>query len=296
MSSVQVVCFGEVLWDIFPTYKIIGGAPLNVGLRLKSFGVNAAMISSVGEDQNGREVIDHLKQHKMDHSYIQKDPDLPTGSVMVALDEQGTASYEIHKPVAWDHIQLTQANIELVSQADVFVFGSLVCREKNSRHTLVKLIDHANFKVFDVNLRAPYYKMSWVIELMKKADFIKMNDEELDEICVALGHEKITLEAQIAFIAKETNTEAICITRGGDGAVLFQDNKHFYNEGFRVIVEDTVGAGDSFLATLIKRLVLENCHPQTAIDHACAVGSLVASKRGANARLTSMEIEELMNS
>lgn len=296
MSDIQVTCFGEVLWDIFPTHKVIGGAPLNVALRFQSLGVDVAMISSVGDDQNGHGILKYLKDNSLESSYIQKDTDHPTGNVIVTLDENGSASYEIFKPVAWDNILLNTANIKLVSNSGVFVFGSLVCRESVSRKTLFKLIEQANYKVFDVNLRPPDYTMKIVLELMKKADFIKMNDEEIDEICEALGHEKIALEDQIAFIAKETNTKTICVTKGGEGAVLYQNNKFYYNHGYEVVVEDTVGAGDSFLATLITKLLLEKHDPQNAIDFACAVGSLVASKKGANASISALEIEKIMNS
>ncbi len=295
MSDVQVTCFGEVLWDIFPTHKVIGGAPLNVALRLQSLGVSVAMISSVGDDEIGNDVVEYLRQNSMELSYIQKDSNHPTGQVIVTLNENGSASYRIHKPVAWDTILLNKVNVELVSNSEVFVFGSLVCRESTSKETLFNLIEHANYKVFDANLRPPDYTMKLVNKLMQKADFIKMNDEEIDEICAELGHEKTSLEDQIAFIANDTDTKTICITKGSDGAVLYQNNTFYYNEGYKVVVEDTVGAGDSFLATLITKLLLQSWTPQKSIDYACAVGSLVASKKGANATIAPFEIEEMLN-
>lgn len=294
MNKVQVTCFGEILWDVFPTHKVIGGAPLNVALRLQSLGTHVEMISSIGDDENGKKVINFLGENALNTAYIQTDSVLDTGHVIVTLDSKGSASYEIFKPVAWDNIKMNFDNLELVSNSEIFVFGSLVCREMVSKETLFKLIEKANYKVFDVNLRRPDYSIDLILQLMKKADFIKMNDEELNEICQSLPNNVSTIEEQIELISKTTNTNAICVTKGGDGAVLFQNGQFFYNEGYKVIVEDTVGAGDSFLASLITKLLIEKNNPQYAIDFACAVGSLVASKKGANSEISSDEIAQLI--
>ncbi len=296
MSKVQVACFGEVLWDVFPTRKVIGGAPLNVALRLQSLGVDVAVISRIGDDDNGDKALNYFIDNEIIGSFVQKDKVLETGHVIVTLDDKGSASYEVSKPVAWDNIQVNQANLELVSNSQVFVFGSLACRENATKETLLKLIEKANYKIFDVNLRPPDYTVSLIIQLAQKADFIKMNDEELVQICTDIGSYAPTIEEQIQFISKETNTNTLCITKGSDGAVLFQNDKFYKNKGYKVIVEDTVGAGDSFLASLITKLLLENEEPQAAIDFACAVGSLVASKKGANPKITSEEIKVVLES
>lgn len=296
MRKVQVTCFGEVLWDLFPTHKVIGGAPLNVALRLQSLGVNIAMISSIGDDDNGKKAFDYMRENNLNTQFIQKDNKLKTGHVIVSLDDKGAASYEIFKPVAWDNIQVNQENLELVSNSKIFVFGSLACREDTSKESLYKLIEKTNYSVFDVNLRPPDYTIDLIFELMKKADFIKMNDEEMDEVCKALGSNTTTINNQIQFISKETSTNTICVTKGGDGAVLFQNNKFYNNNGYKVIVEDTVGAGDSFLASLITKLLVERKAPHEAIDFACTVGALVASKKGGNSKIAPEEIYRLLNS
>lgn len=294
MNNVQVTCFGEVLWDVFPTHKVIGGAPLNVALRLRSFGVEVAVISRIGEDENGKKAIDYFEENNMDTSFVQRDSNLDTGHVIVSLDNTGSASYEIFKPVAWDNIQFNKENMALVAKSDLLVFGSLACRESNSRNTLFKLLENANYKVFDVNLRKPDYTLELIHLLMNKADFIKMNDEELDDICSAFNCKATNIEEQIQCISRETNTNTICVTKGGDGAVLYINNVFYNNNGFKVVVEDTVGAGDSFLASLISKLLLEKLDPQKALDYACAVGSLVASKKGANSKISNLEITELL--
>ena len=288
----NVVCYGEVLWDVFPTHKKIGGAPLNVALRLNSFGVNANIISSVGNDQNGRELLEYVTENNLDASTIQINDQYQTGCVNVKLDEKGSASYEIAYPVAWDKIQLTNNSLESVKASDTFIFGSLACRDEISKNTLLKLLTHAKFKVFDVNLRPPYFSMDLILDLMKKADFIKCNDDELKEICTELRCSEHKMKDQIKFLSKETNTGKVCVTKGKDGAILLYDNNLYYNKSYPIKVVDTVGAGDSFLASLISKLLVGE-NPNEALDYACAVGALVASKKGANSKLTDAEISEI---
>ncbi|HMB99791.1 MAG TPA: PfkB family carbohydrate kinase, partial [Flavobacteriaceae bacterium] len=170
MSS--FTCFGEVLWDVFPDREKIGGAPLNVALRLKSYHNDVAIISSIGNDSLGKKLKNFINQNGLVSNCLQTDKDLSTGRVNVTLDHQGSASYEISQPVAWDNIQLSETSIERVKQSDVFIFGSLACRNSVSKQTLLELLDHAKFKVFDVNLRPPFYNLELLQELMRKVDFI----------------------------------------------------------------------------------------------------------------------------
>ncbi|KJD31392.1 carbohydrate kinase [Tamlana nanhaiensis] len=289
----NIVCFGEVLWDVFPTHKKIGGAPLNVALRLNAFGNLVNMISSVGNDSDGKQIIDYIEASGITSNYIQISDVYKTSHVNVVLNAQGAASYTIDFPCAWDDISLNNDAVETVKLADAFIFGSLVTRNDTSYKTLNNLLKYAKFKVFDVNLRPPHYTMTLLLELMEKADFIKFNDEELQEICEYFGFKSSNLEAQIAFITKKTNTSTVCVTLGGEGAIYFVNNKFYRSLGYKVTVQDTVGAGDSFLATLINE-ILNNTAPLSAINKACAVGALVASKDGANPKITSADIEYLM--
>lgn len=286
----NIVCFGEVLWDVFPTYKKIGGAPLNVALRLNSFDNAVTMISSVGDDALGVDLLKYLEDIGFDKSFIQINKEFKTSKVLVSLDETGSANYSIEFPCAWDNIYLDDKFLDVVKYADAFVFGSLVSRNTVSYNTLLQLLDVAKFKVFDVNLRPPHYKIAVLFELMQKANFIKFNDDELFEICKELNFNSNDLQKNIEFISKETNTEAICVTLGGDGAILFQGKKFYRNNGYKVKVIDTVGAGDSFLATLIHQ-TLRNGKPSEALNYSCVVGAIVASKSGANPKVTSSEID-----
>lgn len=290
----KVVCFGEVLWDIFPTHEKIGGAPLNVANRLSSFGHNVAMVSAIGQDEYGQKIIAYLNENKVNTENIQIKKEFQTGKVNVMLNEKGSASYDIKYPRAWDKIRFTEGARNIVLNADAFVFGSLVARDETSRNTLYQLIEFAKYKIFDLNLREPYYTTEVLVYLMEKADFIKFNDDELFEVCKTLGSKYNSLEQNIKFIAEKTKTTQVCVTKGPHGAVLLYNDKLFYNSGFQIKVKDTVGAGDSFLGSLTSQL-LKKENPQKAIDFACAVGALVAQSEGANPNITKKEINEFLN-
>lgn len=289
----KFTCFGEVLWDIFPDHEKIGGAPLNVALRLNSFDGPVAMISAVGNDDLGRELIKFLDQNNLTSEFVQIDNEHPTGKVNVTLDAKGSATYEIKYPASWDFIGLNDKNLKLVQNSKVFIYGSLICRNAVSKQTLYKLIEHANFKVFDVNLRAPFYSFELLHELMLKADFVKFNDEELDLIAKNLKSGYDTIENNVAFIAQKFNLSHICVTRGGDGAVLWINGQFYFNSGYSITVKDTVGAGDSFLASLVYKIINKE-HPQDALNFACAVGALVAGSEGANPKISIEEIKRMI--
>jgi len=293
LFKVKAVTFGEVLWDVFPTHKKIGGAPLNVALRMKSFGAESSIISKVGSDVEGEEIISFLSENGIDTDILQISEEYKTGMVNVMINEKGNASYDILYPSAWDKIRLNEDIKNKVSDADVFIFGSLICRDEESRSTLNALLEIAKYKVFDTNLRAPYYTTDVLIELMMKADFIKLNDEELFEISKKMDSPYNSFEQNIKFIADKTNTKQVCVTKGAFGAVLYYNEKFYYNSGYFIKVVDTVGAGDSFLASLIVRL-LKGKSPQKSLNYACAIGALVAGEEGANPKITAEVIRDYM--
>lgn len=292
-KNLKAVAYGEVLWDIFGNEKKIGGAPLNVALRMKTLGCEVGIISCVGKDENGKTIINHIKNLGLETDAIIKSENFQTGLVNVTLNERGSASYEIAYPSAWDKITLNNIAKNLVSEADVLIYGSLVCRDQISRQSLEELLAMKVYKVFDVNLRKPHYNYKILEQLMHSANFIKFNDEELLEIASAMNSPFESLEENMNFIAKKTNVTAMCVTRGKHGAILMWEGQLYKNEGYPVIVSDTVGAGDSFLATLITSLLMDKA-PQAAIDFACAIGALVAEAPGANPEISLSAIEKLM--
>jgi fructokinase len=289
----RAICFGEILYDVFPESERIGGAPLNVGSRLSGLGIQTEMISKVGDDEKGEKLISYLKAKNIKTENIAKDTDYATGVVNVTLSASGSATYEIAHPVAWDKIEISDAMKTEVKKADAFIFGSLVCRDEVSRNTLFHLLPEAKYRVFDINLRPPFYEKEVLVKLMNQADFIKFNDDELFEIAEMIGSPYNSIEQNLQYLSEETNTPTICITKGRHGAVLLKEGKRFYNSGFKVKVKDTVGAGDSFLASLIAGL-LKDEDPQSTLDFACAMGALVAGEEGANPEIKIDKINKFL--
>lgn len=290
-KKINAVSFGEVLFDVFGLEKKIGGAPLNLALRTASFGFPVTMISSVGNDEDGRVICDYMKDNQLTTDGIIITPDQNTGNVQVTINERGSASYEIKFPSAWDFIEVHEETRDAVQNADVFFYGSLACRNDVSQKTLFSLLacNRKMFKVFDVNLRKPFYNIEVLERLMAEADFIKFNDEEILEIASGLGFNSVRLEENIQFISQKTNTPSVCVTLGKHGSLLLWDGKIYQHSGYPVKVSDTVGAGDSFLASLIAKL-LSNKDPDEALDFASAVGAIVASKVGANPTISEADI------
>ena len=289
----RVVSFGEILWDKLPSGKVPGGAPLNFAYRLNSFQNSLSIISKVGDDSLGKKLSEFLNKNGLDTEHIQISKIYKTGEVNVSIDKNGIADYDILNPVAWDDVSLNLKNIDLTKNSSVFVFGSLICRNVTSRETLKELLKIAPFKLFDVNLRSPYYNMNLIEELMLSSDFIKFNYEEIEEISTIYINKKATLENMIEIISEKTKTKNICVTMGEKGACYYTNNSFYYQDGFKINVLDTVGAGDSFLATLVEG-ILNKTKPQEILKKACAVAALVASKEGATPTVSMTEINDLL--
>jgi len=278
MKKNKIVCFGEILWDVFPTHKVAGGAPLNLSFHAKNLGLNTQLISAVGEDKLGEDLMDFLSKNNIPTDFISKSQTSPTGTVEVVLDKNGNAKYDIKKNVAWDNLYADENKLNVVSNADVLIFGSLACREKNNLEVLLQLIEKAQRTVFDVNLRAPFYQQSVIEQLLHKADIVKMNDEELEEI-IGWYNIKESMEEHMTFLIEKFKIDTLVVTAGKDGAYCMHDGLLSKQKGFPVKVIDTVGSGDSFLAALIFK-ILDGYSWQESMQFACATGSLVATKSG----------------
>ncbi|MDO4230590.1 MAG: carbohydrate kinase [Lautropia sp.] len=293
-TIMKVTSFGEVLWDDLPTGKLLGGAPLNVLVRLRSLGSECSIISARGNDANGTELLSQIEARDVDTSLLQVCPDQPTSLVKVTLNQQGSASYDIVYPCAWDRIQVDPAALQRVRESDAFLFGSLCTRDEVSRKTLEQLLPAARFRVFDVNLRKPHYKPERVLELMKQAHLVKLNDDELYELASFAGSKYRGTDQNIRFLTEYTGVRQICVTLGSHGAVYVDHGKFYYSTGYRIDVVDTIGAGDSFLAGLLYKL-LNRIPPQESLNFACALGAMVASRRGPTPEISAREIDQFMH-
>jgi fructokinase len=275
-----VTTIGEILWDVFATGKKPGGSSMNVALHLHKQNINAQFISAVGDDENGKQLIEFLKENHFATDLIQFN-ELPTSTVEVTLDEQQQASYKIVEPVAWDAIELSDNLISSVQNADAFVYCSLTCRNETSKNTILSLLKIAKLKVFDINLREPFYNIETLKLLLSEANILKVNEHELAYLNSELKLTGNTDEQLLKQLNKLFQIEIICLTLGEKGAYVLQQNNLYQHKGYQVKVADTVGAGDSFLATFIASYL--NGYPMdTILDRACKVGAFVASQAGAN--------------
>ena len=290
MTSPSIVCFGEVLWDKLPSGKIAGGAPMNVAYHANNFGLKSKMISRVGNDDLGKELLAFLKEKGVSTDLIQTDHTFQTGVVNVTLDEKGSPSYEIVEPVAWDYIHPDETAQKAVKNAAALVFGSLACRTERTKKTLLELLGMAKLRVFDVNLRPPFFSRELLETLLEKADIVKMNDEELEIIAGWYGggnNERSDLE----LVREKFDLQTIVMTKGPNGAVLQNADGFFTQGGFPVKVQDTIGSGDSFFAGFLKKY-LTGAPPQECLAFACATGALVASKKGGTPSISEDEVEQ----
>lgn len=276
-----VTSIGEILWDVLPEGKKAGGSSMNVALNLHKQGINSLFISAIGDDENGAELLDFVASQGLDSDLIQRHPTLATSTVAVKLDEQQQASYTIVEPVAWDAIELNKAAIATVQAADALVYCSLTCRQAQSRSTIFSLIKTAKFKVFDINLREPFYSLSTLKILLAAADLLKINEHELAYLQTELPLTGLSDEQNLKQLGQLFNIQTICLTLGEKGACVLHEDHLYTHPGYPVKVADTVGAGDSFLATFLASY-LQGYPFEQILDRACKVGAFVASQKGAN--------------
>jgi len=278
--SKTVTSIGEILWDVFHDRRNAGGSSMNVALNLHKQGINSNFISAVGKDELGKELTDFLNHQNFKTDLIQVN-ELPTSTVEVKLDSLQQATYTIVEPVAWDGIQLTDEIIDAVKNGDAFVYCSLTCRNAESRKTILSLLEYAKTKIFDINLRAPFYQKELIGELLAKADILKINEDEIVWVKETFGFTGSTNEQILKQLSSKYNIEIICLTLSDKGACVLKDGKLFKHAGYKVQVADTVGAGDAFLATFVA-CYLQGYSIETILDNACKVGAFVASQAGAN--------------
>jgi len=289
----EILCIGEVLWDRLPSGAKPGGAPMNVALHLNAIGQNVSIASRIGNDELGTELRSFLENSGLSTEFIQIDEHLPTSEVLVHLDENNNATYEICEPVAWDNLELTDSLKTKAREAGLLVFGSLASRNPVSRSTIMQLLEKDAVKLIDVNFRKPYDTQEVVEKLLEKTDIVKLNDDELVAFAQWHNKHKHDEKSLMKWFAKQYNLKMVCVTRGEKGAFLFCDGEFYEHPGFKVEAVDTVGAGDAFLAGLIASL-LENKSPADALAFACATGAFVASKAGATPAYDMKEIEKIL--
>lgn len=280
----SVIGIGEILWDLLPEGKKLGGAPANFAFHAKQMGMNAGIISAVGDDMLGNEIIRIIRDKKL-VDLIQTNQN-PTGMVSVTLDDEGIPEYIIHEDVAWDYTETTRDALNFAEKADAICFGSLGQRSEKSRNTIREILKTAPsdaIKVFDINIRQHFYGPDLIQNSLSLANILKINEEELilfSEMMDLNGNE-IDLTGQIL---DAYQLDYLALTKGSQGSWLFSQQNSSYIETPRVKVADTVGAGDSFTAAMVAGLLyglpIEEVH-QLAVD----VSAYVCTREGATPAL-----------
>jgi fructokinase len=280
-----------MLWDVLPSGKQPGGAPMNVAVHLRNLGLQPRLVSRVGTDELGAELLDFVASHGLATDLVQRGPTHPTGAVQANVDDRSEVVYDIVQPVAWDYIEHNEAVEAAVAQANVFVHGSLAARSPTTASTLFRLLERAPLRVFDVNLRAPHYNQPVVERLLTSADIAKLNHHEL-ALIAGWYDAPADLETAMLSLARRYSLQTVCVSRGENGAVLYHGAEFFHHPGFPVEVKDTIGSGDAFLAALLRGLLRQDA-PAVCLRFACAAGALVATCQGATPTISEAMIAQL---
>lgn len=283
MEQEVVVGMGEALWDLLPQGKMVGGAPTNFAYHVGQFGLNSCVVSAVGRDDLGREILEHFDRRGL--NYMIEVVDYPTGTVNVTLDDRGIPQYEICEGVAWDNIPFTPELEALARQTVAVCFGSLAQRSERSRLTIRRFLDamprsERSLIVFDINLRQNFFTEAILTDSMNRCNILKINDEELVVVSRMFSLDSGDVEQCCRRLVERFSLKALILTCGVNGSYIFSDQPTSFLPTPRVEVADTVGAGDSFTAAFVASL-LKGYSIRKAHEKAVETSAYVCSQPGA---------------
>jgi fructokinase len=291
-----VVGLGELLWDIFPEGKQLGGAPANFAYMTNLLGDTGVVASRIGDDHLGSEAKQRIRGLGLPTDFIQTDSEHHTGTVAVTVDPSGQPKFQISTNVAWDYFAWTPQWLELAQRADAVCFGSLAQRCAQSRATIrsfLSAVRPGTTRIFDVNLRQKFYSADVLAESIAFAEIIKLNHEELPAVAELLGLPFIYDERRTAeWLREKYNLKVVCITRGAKGSLVVSEQESSEHSGYRVYVADTVGAGDAFTAALTYHY-LRHASVATLNEAANRMGAWVASQSGATPPADPVQLERI---
>ena len=282
MHQFKVAGIGELLWDLLPEGKQLGGAPCNFAYHAYQAGCQPFVISALGADLSGIEILERFSELGLDKSFVQQTHYFPTGTVTVSLDANGIPGYIIHENVAWDNIAWNSSLEELAKSVDAVCFGSLAQRNLVSRQAIMKFLEATRkdcLRVFDINLRQDYYSESIVAQSLKMTNILKLNEDELPVVARLLGL-KGNDDELLKQLMKKFNLKMVVLTRGDKGSLLLTENERSFMEVPEVKIADTVGAGDSFTAVIVSGL-LQNHELHEMHEAATRVAAFVCTQNGA---------------
>ena len=292
----NVIGIGEILWDIFPERKMLGGAPANFVFHSRALGVNSIIVSAVGNDILGKEIINEIKNRGINDSYLQTKSDYPTGTVNVKINEYGNPVYTIHNNVAWDWIEHTSSLQNLAKEADAVCFGTLGQRNYQSRETIYQFLQSIKkdcLIIFDINLRQNFYTKEIISKSLQLADCLKLNHEELI-IISELYHIRGDETKIITAILNEYDLKFVALTKGEKGSTIFSKELIDILPAKKMKIVDTVGAGDAFTAALLVSF-LRGLNPAEAHMYAAEMAAYVCTKKGAIPQMDKNLIEKFTN-
>lgn len=291
----QTLALGEILWDIIEGKAHIGGSPFNVAVHLSKLGAQSYLASSVGADHLGNGAREHANNFGVHTDFISTLKDKPTGTVIVELKD-GQPDYTIVEGVAWDHIALDEDQLQqlLNTKWDYLIFGTLAQRTDDNRALFSRILQNIQAEeiFFDVNLRQHYFTKAICESSLHHASILKLNDEEVDPISNMVFGEPLDFKSFAERISETFDIHTICITRGGDGVLVYSKNNFYDIPGVKVEVADTVGAGDSFSAAFLYTLERTG-NAALAAEKGCHLGAFVASQNGAVPDYTNKIMEVL---
>lgn len=292
----SVLALGELLWDLPPSGKLLGGAPANCCFRLRQLGINARMASRIGIDALGDEMESALSAKGFDLSLVQRDPEHPTGTVDVRLSPSGSPDFTITRGVAYDYLELTEDLLAAARQSSLICFGTLIQRAPQARATVQRLLDtspHAT-RFLDINLRKDCYSLETVTDSLERATILKLNSDEVSAVSALLGAPAQSERAGVEYLLRTFPISVVLVTRGADGAfALSKDGEEVTVPGIPVKVVDTIGSGDSCSAGFISRYVRGGTLAQ-CVYFGNINGALNASRRGGMPDISARELEEFM--
>lgn len=276
----SVVCFGEILWDVLPTERKPGGAPMNVAYHLHKLGIPCSLVSALGDDEAGKDLLSFLKSIELSTDYIQVSENEKTSEVLAKVSSNHEVTYEIVYPVAWDKITAEAVHRSLVTNSGAFVYGSLASRDAVSRASLFNMLDLPTYKVFDVNLREPHYSEDLITRLLERADMVKLNMAELMLLSGWYNPGRITEAEAVNTLLNRFSISELLVTKGVKGASYYTKNFRFDYPAYTIEVADTIGSGDAFLAAFLA-MKLKNRPLEDTLDYAVAMGAFITSHSGA---------------
>jgi fructokinase len=284
--SFNVVGVGEVLWDILPSGKQMGGAPANFAFHAGALGARSRVVSRVGQDALGAEILQRLQALGLSTADIQIDASAPTGTVSVELSADGQPRFTIHENVAWDRLALEKAALGAVAEADAVAFGTLGQRREPARSTIQALLAMVRpdaWRILDLNLRQHYFSREIITTSLRLSNIVKFNDSELPVLAELLGL-RGSVREQMEQLAQQHAQRLVCLTRGAKGSLLYSEGQWADDPGEPVVVKDTVGAGDAFTAALALGVLAGR--PLDAINRrANQVARYVCTREGATPQL-----------